>query len=385
MVDASLLKFLRSDSKARLRGEVPRASYEHSLALLDTWLGCSPTGHAFMDTNLRFVHINRALAELNGVSVEASIGRSIREVLPQLADTLEPALREVMRTGKPILNLEIHGETASAPGVMRDWIGSYFPVDMEGTIVGIGVAVTEITERKRLESSLRQLTEELKNSNQALEQFASFAAHELSEPLRMISLYLKFLEDRYKTKLDKDAEEFIAFAVDGAARMKSMVGGLLAFSRVGNENRKIELVDCSRLFQKLLRDLRLLIQEGGAEIELEPLPFVRGEELLLTQLFQNLLSNAIKFRGSAPPKIRVSCARRKDDWLFVVRDNGIGFDNMHAVAIFDLFRRLHNRDEYAGTGVGLAICKRIAQCHGGSIWAESAPGKGAAFYVSLPA
>ncbi len=226
---------------------------------------------------------------------------------------------------------------------------------------------------------------ELERSNQELEQFAYIASHDLKEPLRMVTNYLQLLTNYYANQLDERAKEFIAFAGDGAGRMRLLIDGLLAYSRVGTQGRPLAPTDCAQALQNALTNLQIAIEESRATITVNPLPSVMADEVQLTQLFQNLVGNAIKFRGQALPQIDIGATQHNSEWRFWVRDNGIGLDPEFAERIFIIFQRLHTREEYAGAGLGLAICKRIVERHGGHIWVESQPGQGATFYFTIPA
>ena len=234
----------------------------------------------------------------------------------------------------------------------------------------------------RAQQNLEHSVAELGRSNADLQQFAYVASHDLQEPLRMVSSYTQLLARRYKGKLDPDADEFIAFAVDGATRMQQLIQDLLAYSRVSTGGRQFKPTSAETALGYALDNLRYVMKESGAVVTHDPLPTVMGDQKQLEQLFQNLLSNAIKFRGHEPPRIHVS-ARTDANWLFSIRDNGIGLDPQYGDRIFVIFQRLHNRQEYSGTGIGLAICKKIVERHGGRIWVESEPGKGATFYFTI--
>lgn len=202
----------------------------------------------------------------------------------------------------------------------------------------------------------------------------------------MMASYLQLLERRYKGKLDADADEFIAYAVDGAVRMQRLINDLLAYSRVGGERTawNLERVDCEAVLAQVLTDLKPSLQEHDAVVTHDPLPTVRAARGPLTQVFQNLIANAVKYRGPEPPRIHVSATRREAAWMFAVRDNGIGIDPQSAERIFVIFQRLHTRAEYPGSGIGLAICKKIVERHGGRIWVESRPGQGSTFHFTVP-
>jgi signal transduction histidine kinase len=225
----------------------------------------------------------------------------------------------------------------------------------------------------------------LQKSNAELEQFAYVASHDLQEPLRMITGYTTLLARRYQGKLDKEADEFIGYAVDGAKRMQGLIQDLLSYSRVGSKGKEFARVDCEVVVAQTLTALQVAIQESGASVTREPLPTVLGDETQLVQLFQNLVGNAIKYRNSKAPEVHISCAQKAGEWVFAVKDNGIGIDPRYAQRIFVIFQRLHTREEYVGTGIGLAICKKIVERHGGKIWMESELGKGATFYFTMPA
>jgi len=242
----------------------------------------------------------------------------------------------------------------------------------------------DITERQRAEEELHRLTEDLRRSNAELEQFAYVASHDLQEPLRMVSSYVQLLSKRYQGRLDQDADEFIGFAVDGAKRMQNLINDLLTFSRIDTRGKPPVPTSCEDAIEVALSNLQIAIEESGASITHETLPVVKGDPTQLVQLFQNLLSNAIKFRAIEPPRIHVGVQQDAGEWLFRISDNGIGLDPKFAERIFVIFQRLHQGDTYPGTGMGLAICKRIVQRHGGRIWVESQSGKGATFYFTLP-
>ena len=253
----------------------------------------------------------------------------------------------------------------------------------------------QFQERVRAEEALRQLnlelenrvearTRELKRSNEALEQFAYVASHDLREPLRMVTSYMALLEKRYGDRLDQDAREFIGYAVDGADRMHRLIGDLLAYSQVQTKAKPFEVVVCHDLLREVIDNLQVAIAEKKAVVEVESLPTVRGDATQLSQLFQNLIANAIKFRGDAPPRIKVSAQRDNGNWVFSVSDNGIGIPEEHSKKIFIIFQRLHARDRYPGTGIGLSICQKIVERHGGSIWVSSVAGEGSTFFFTLP-
>lgn len=233
-------------------------------------------------------------------------------------------------------------------------------------------------------NTLYRTTEELKNSNAELEQFAYVASHDLQEPLRKVGSYMELVAERYQDQLDQDAREFIEYAVDGARRMKIMIDDLLVYSRVGTRGNPFVSTDMMKVMQDVLNDLELNIQDNDAVVTYDTLPVVTADNVQLQQLFRNLIGNAIKYRGQAPPQIHVSVQRQKRAWRFCVQDNGIGIDPRFLERIFQIFQRLHGPGQYDGTGIGLAVCKKIVERHSGSIKAESAPGTGSKFYFTIP-
>lgn len=224
----------------------------------------------------------------------------------------------------------------------------------------------------------------LRRSNEELQQFGYIVSHDLTEPLRTVTNYLQLLARQYQGKLDATADEYIAFAVDGAQRMQELIRALLAYTRVGGSaDVAFTSVDCEALLARTLHGLAIAIQETDAEVTHDPLPTVRGDASQLGLVLQNLIGNALKFRGNAAPRIHISAQREARGWRFAVRDNGIGIDSKHSERIFQVFQRLHTHSEYPGTGIGLAICKKIIERHGGRIWVESTPGQGSVFLFTI--
>jgi PAS domain S-box-containing protein len=313
------------------------------------------------------------------------IGQKVKNIIPQgfaerlLADGLrsaEEALAQQIGTG-----IELHGRRKN---------GSEFPIELmlsplesaEGTLVT--AAIRDITTRKRAESHLLQKVEELNRSNEELQQFANIASHDLQEPLRMVASYTQLLSRRYKGKLDTDADEFIAFAVDGASRMQRLIHDLLAYSRVGTKGKELLNTSSENALQQALLNLRGAVEDSGALVTHDPLPMVKADEMQLTQLFQNLVGNAIKYQKTGIPKVHIFAAMNGEDkWNFSVKDNGLGIDPQYFEKIFGMFQRLHKREEFAGTGIGLAICKKIVERHGGKISVESRPEYGSTFHFTL--
>lgn len=244
--------------------------------------------------------------------------------------------------------------------------------------IGIGLTQAQLLEQETLQR------QELARSNAELQQFAYIASHDLQEPLRMVTSYLQLLERRYQGRLDSDADDFIQYAVDGALRMRTLINDLLAYSRIGTRGHPFELTSCNAAITHAIANLKVAIEESAAVVTYQDLPTLQADPTQLIQLFQNLISNAIKFRSEVSPQIRIAANRQADAWLFSVQDNGIGIDSQYAERIFVIFQRLNNRVDYAGTGIGLAVCKKIVERHGGKIWVQSELGKGATFYFTVP-
>ncbi|MFI5341855.1 MAG: PAS domain S-box protein [Candidatus Methylomirabilales bacterium] len=263
-----------------------------------------------------------------------------------------------------------------------DRIYSFFvaPVPDAGYV---NLYASDITDRKRAEDTLKQTLADLERSNQELEQFAYVASHDLQEPLRMVASFTQLLAQRYQDRLDQDAKEFIGFAVDGATRMQRLIQDLLAYSRVRTQGACLAPTDTQMALRDALENLRAIIQEAGAVVTHDELPTVLADAAQVSQVFQNLVGNAIKFRGEAPPRVHVSATSTEDEWVFSVADNGIGIDPQYFDRIFIIFQRLHPSHRYPGTGIGLALCRRIVQRHGGRIWVASASGQGATFFFTL--
>lgn len=237
---------------------------------------------------------------------------------------------------------------------------------------------------KHLREENRRAQEELARSNRDLEQFAYVASHDLQEPLRMVAAYTQLLGERYKGKLDENADKYIHYAVDGATRMQTLVKDLLAFSRLGRKGMHFQLTDCAVIVDLAVKNLHAAIEESGARVECSHLPALVADASLLGHVFQNVIGNAIKFRGSEPLVVRITAESTLQETIVSIADNGIGIAPEHCELIFEIFKRLHTRAEYPGSGIGLAICKKVVEQHGGRIWVESEPGHGCTFRFSLP-
>ena len=327
------------------------------------------------DAEGRYVVVNSVLAMRIGISKEDLLAKTPMDVYPvELGAKIRENDLQTLTTGR----IEENEDRMVTEEGKRVFLARKVPIrDEDGQIVGLLGISRDITERKRLE-------EELERSNADLEQFAYVASHDLQEPLRMVSSFVQLLARRSKGKLDPDCEEFIGFAVDGAERMRVLIDDLLAYSRVGRQEIPADSVPCGAVFERVTTNLRAAIEESGAVLSHDRLPVVKGSEVLLGQLLQNLIANALKFQGQERPEVHVGVERADGEWLVSVRDNGIGIDPKHFERIFAVFQRLHGRSEYPGTGIGLAICKKIVERHGGQIWVQSSPGSGSTFFFTLP-
>jgi light-regulated signal transduction histidine kinase (bacteriophytochrome) len=248
----------------------------------------------------------------------------------------------------------------------------------------VQVLLRDITERKRAEAALQQTAEDLKRSNRDLEQFAYVASHDLQEPLRAVGGYVKLLQLRFAAQLDGKAQHYIDGAFEGATRMERLIADLLAFSRVGTRGGAFVPTELDAVLNHALHNLQAGIESAQATITRDPLPTLSVDATQITRLWQNLIGNALKFHDEQPPKIHIGARREEGRWVFSVRDNGIGIEPQYYEKIFLIFQRLHTRKDYSGTGIGLAICKKIVERHGGTIWVESQPGQGSTFYFSIP-
>ncbi len=339
-------------------------------------------GVAVVDLDGNIDYINAYFAGVHGYTPEELQGRNLRlfhteEQMPRV-DALN---RQVKETGAYNAEEVWHKH--------RD--GNVFPMLMNGVLISddhdrplhIAATATDISDLKRAEERLGETADQLRRSNEDLQQFAYVASHDLKEPLRMVTSFLQLLQKRCSDQLDEDGEEYIAFAVDGATRMKQLIDDLLAYSRVSSSRGTAVPVDCELLLGRALANLRLAIRDAGAEVTHDPLPWLEVDPSQFTQLLQNLVGNGIKFRGDEAPTVHIGARREEGAWLFSVADNGIGFEPQHLERIFNIFQRLHKREAYPGTGIGLAVSKKIVQRHGGAIWAESRPGEGATFYFTV--
>jgi PAS domain S-box-containing protein len=330
----------------------------------------------------QYILINRQYETLFHLDRQNVKGKTDRDIFPkEIADTFRANDLAVLAAGTSIESEEI----APQDDGPHTYLSIKFPLqDASGLTYAVCGISTDITDRKQAEKLLAQRAEELARSNAELEQFAYVASHDLQEPLRMVVSYLQLLERRYRGNLDPTADEFIAYAVDGAARMQTLIRDLLGYSRIGTQARPFERMDATVSLNAAIANLEVAITECNATITHDPLPEVMADRSQLVQLFQNLIGNAIKFRAQNPPRVHIGAERVNDRWQFSVRDNGIGIEPQYSERVFVIFQRLHRRADYSGTGIGLAICKKIVERHGGTLWIDSEPGQGSTFYFTLP-
>lgn len=322
---------------------------------------------------------NQSVLDAAGLDREDVIGKPVWEtywwaVDEQTQEDLKDAVRRASEGEHVRYDVEVRvGEEG------LEWIDfSCKPVyDSEGEVAFL------LPEGRNIEAQ-KSYEQKLAKRNEQLQHFAHTVSHDLQEPLRMVSSYLELLRDRYEGELDEEADEFIDYAVDGAQRMGDMIRGLLEYSRVESRGGPPEPIDLETAVDQTLRDLEVTIEESGAQIEVEELPRVKADEAQMAQLFQNLISNAIKFSGDEPPRVEIEAQTRGDVAEVTVRDHGVGFDPDHADRLFEIFHRHPDAEDLEGMGVGLAVCKRIVDRHGGDIEAESGPGEGATFRFTLP-
>jgi PAS domain S-box-containing protein len=334
-----------------------------------------------IDSDAVTTYVNHAMARMLGYSELEMLGRSIFDFMDEQE---QQETNEYVERRKQGIGEKHESKLKSKDGKdVWTYISSSPVIDEQGNMRSSCALVYNITERKESEQQMLQLTTELKRSNEELEQFAYVASHDLQEPLRAITSYTQLLAQRYQGNLDAKADKYINYVVDGATRMQQLINDLLAYSRTGR-GQEFEWVDCNDVVQQSLSNLQIAIAEKKAIVACEEMPTLMADEFQLVQLFQNLIANAVKFCCENIPLIHIDAVRSESEWLFSVRDNGIGIAPEYADRIFIIFQRLHSRREYSGTGIGLSMCKRIVERHGGRIWVESQEGEGATFYFTIP-
>ena len=379
------------DKKGKLQGF---SEFSHDLKLSESkesgakyrgLLEAAPDPMVVVNQSGEIVLLNLQAEKQFGYGRDELIGQKVNNIIPE--GFAERLIADGTQTAAEALAQGI-GTGIELTGRRKD--GSAFPIEImlsplenaEGILVT--AAIRDISVRKNSEKRLAKTVEELKRSNDELEQFAYVASHDLQEPLRMVASFTELLAERYKGRLDSDADEFIAFAVDGSHRMQGLIEDLLAYSRAGTNGKVLLEISIDNVLEEALTNLQATIQESSAVVTHDSLPTIRTDKIQLVQVFQNLIGNAIKYRSAKVPHVHVSAKKNNDnEWIFSVRDNGLGIDPEYFERIFILFQRLHGQSESEGSGIGLAICKKIVNRLGGKIWVKSQVGRGSTFYFAL--
>ncbi len=349
-----------------------REAREYVEGLLDQ----APGPILVLDADARITRLNRAFERLTGRSAASLTGKLLFDVLPGIA----PTVREAGSMPQGVEGTVVHRD-----GTIRNvlWTAGSLRTP-DGTVAATVIQGQDVTARVEAETRLRAAIDELEVSNEALERYAYVASHDLQEPIRTVVSHVQLLQRRYGDRLDEDADEILGYIVEGGLRMQRLIQDLLSLSRIGAKKRPFEPVDVEQVLLDVLRDHRHQIRELGAVVQHDPLPVVCGDPAELPLVFSHLLQNSLKFRSDQPPRIMVTAEREDGMWRFAVADNGIGIEPEYFDRIFVLFQRLHTRDRYAGTGVGLPIVKKVVERHGGRCWVASTPGTGTTFFFTLP-
>jgi PAS domain S-box-containing protein len=371
---------IRDISTRRADEELMKRAEERYRGLLEA----APDAMVVVNQSGEIVLLNLQAEKQFGYSRDELIGRKVTDIIP--VGFAERLVADKLRSPQEAL-AQVIGAGIELTALRRD--GGEFPIEImlsplesaDGILVT--AAIRDISVRKAAETDLIGKIAELNRSNEELSQFAYIASHDLQEPLRMVSSYTQLLAQRYVGKLDSDADEFIAFAVDGATRMQGLIQDLLAYSRIGTKQMDVIKVASQKALDIALKNLSTAIIDSDARVTNDPLPAVQADEMQLVQLFQNLIGNAIKYRTAKTPEVHVSALQKRGKWQFSVKDNGLGIDEQYYDRIFGMFQRLHNRTEFSGTGIGLAICRKIVERNGGEISVTSKPGHGSTFRFSL--
>ncbi|MFO8010468.1 MAG: PAS domain S-box protein [Dehalococcoidia bacterium] len=354
---------------------------ERELRIRDEAIQTALSAIAIADLQGNLTYVNKSFLEAWGFNDENEVlGRHAGEFWLE-EEKVEEVMEWLQKQGTWFGEMKARTKSGSLFDVQ---VAASVVRDERDVPVGMMSSFIDITERMRAMKEREHYMEALERSNRELEEFAYVASHDLQEPLRMVSSYTQLLARRYQDQLDQDAHEFIAYATDGASRMQQLIEGLLSYSRISTKGKEFQPTDLESVLGEVYVNLKMVIEENNVIIIKDELPTVMADESQMSRLFQNLIENAIKYRGPNTPTIHVSAERKRDGWLISLKDNGIGIEPQYGERIFTIFEQLHKRGQYSGTGIGLSICKRIVERHGGKIWVESEPDNGSTFYFTLP-
>lgn len=375
------------ESEIRRRRRESETMLHQQEVLLRSVVDIIPVGLGLIDKEGEIILSNQAFKKIWGniKRMDSTELASFKGWWTDSGEEIKPGewmILKALKDGEVMMDKVI--DIISSDGTRRTIMNSAIPIFNDyKTVESVILVNQDITKLMQDEEKLRKTLTELERSNRELEQYAYVASHDLQEPLRMVASFTQLLSKKYHDKLDKTADEYINFAVEGAKRMQSIIRDLLEFSRTSSDS-NLEVVNCNTALDKALKGLEPEINESCAFIRRENLPVIQAKTGQIVQLFENLISNAIKFRGDKAPEIHIGCSPGQTEWRFMVKDNGIGIDPQFSQRIFSIFQRLHDRSEYPGTGIGLALCKKIVENFGGRIWVESEPGEGSTFYFTIP-
>lgn len=333
-------------------------------------------GVQIVSFNFRYLFANDALVRQSGYTREELLGYTMMEKYPGIEST------EMFKQIKACMHSR-EGAVLENEFTFPDGSSAYFELSIQPALEGVIILSQDITERKNHVLQIKSQNKLLKAKNNELEQFTYIASHDLQEPLRALVSFSDLLSNEFGEELGSEGNQYVDFIQKSSVRMQDLVKGLMDYSRIGKAT-ELAVVDCNLLVKEVLSDLSVLLKESGAQVELQDLPTIKGREVELRQLFQNLIDNALKFaKKDAAPRVKVSASEQPNSWLFSVKDNGIGITEKNREKVFIIFRRLHNRNDYDGTGIGLSHCKKIVEVHGGNIWVDSKPGDGSTFYFTI--
>jgi len=374
----SILSLVQDITEAKQTEEALR----HNAEMLRLLMEYTPAAIAMFDQQMNYQLVSRRWLEDYNLGQQNIIGKNHYELFPEIPDTWKQIHQRCLQGASEQcdedLFIRANGEKQWISWEIRPWIGNH------GDISGIIMNTEVVTERKEAKERLKQLNQELWQSNRDLEQFAYVASHDLQEPLRAVNSYAQLLNRKYENQLDAKADKYLHYIMDGATRMQQLINDLLEFSRVGTRGKPLKPTDSEAIIQQAMENLKVAIAETQAIVTYDPLPTVIADPTQFTQLCQNLIGNALKFRRETPAKVHISAQNQGKEWIFGVQDNGIGMEADYLERIFTIFQRLHSRRDYPGTGIGLAICKKIVERHGGRIWVNSELGIGTTFYFTIP-